>query len=193
MHPDQQGVVLGGSLSQRFAVWPLWANHPSYIGGFYGLLITMALAFPIGYKTGWNTTTWGITLFYQGAFIIFACSFLGYCSRIMMSIFKRPPMEVPRTVLFLMPFVGLAWLTMIITGLIETTSSVAWILIIVPGPIYVHLTWAPRWRFLTMLESGHDPFEGKKIEIQDDVAIAGGDDELLNVVKAFDDIIDEEE
>ena len=193
MHPEQQGVVLGGSLSQRFAAWPLWANHPSYIGGLYGLLITLALAFPIGYKTGWDSTTWGITLFYQGVFIIFACSFLGFCSRIMMSIFKRPPMEVPRTILYLMPFVGLAWLTLIITGLFQTTSSIAWMLIIIPGPIYVHVTWAPRWRYLTMLESGDDPFGGKRIQIQEDADIAGGDDELLNVVETFESTNGEEE
>lgn len=189
MHPEQKGVIEGGSLSQRFATLPLWASHPSYIGGFYGLLITITLAFPLGYKTGWDLNTWGVTLFFQGVFIIFACSFLGLCSRLMMSIFKRPPMEVPRTILFVMPFIGLAWLTLIITGFLQMSSTIAWLLMIIPGPVYVHITWAPRWRFLSMLEEGLDPFEGQKIYSQNASDLAGGDDEILSVV----DILSEEE
>jgi len=29
-----------------------------------------------------------------------------------------------------------------------------------PGPVYVHLSWAPRWRLLCRLEEGLDPFQG---------------------------------
>ena len=29
-----------------------------------------------------------------------------------------------------------------------------------PGPLYVHLSWAPRWRLLCMLDDGKNPFEG---------------------------------
>ena len=30
----------------------------------------------------------------------------------------------------------------------------------IPGPLYVHLSWAPRWRLLESLEEGSNPFEG---------------------------------
>ena len=41
--PKEQETLLGTSLSRRFARLPLWLSHPANIGGFYGLLIALAL------------------------------------------------------------------------------------------------------------------------------------------------------
>ncbi len=36
----------------------------------------------------------------------------------------------------------------------------SWTLILLPGPLYVHLSWAPRWRLLCMIDDGKNPFDG---------------------------------
>ena len=38
----------------------------------------------------------------------------------------------------------------------------SWTLILLPGPLYVHLSWAPRWRLLCMIDDGKNPFEGQE-------------------------------
>jgi len=37
---------------------------------------------------------------------------------------------------------------------------IGWALLLAPGPIYIQLSWAPRWRLLCRLEEGLDPFDG---------------------------------
>jgi len=32
-----------------------------------------------------------------------------------------------------------------------------------PGPIYVHLSYAPRWRILRLIQKDLDPFKGMSI------------------------------
>jgi hypothetical protein len=34
------------------------------------------------------------------------------------------------------------------------------ILLIIPGPLYIHLSYAPRWRMLDRIDRELDPFEG---------------------------------
>ena len=43
---SQQELLTGGGLSKRFTKLPLWLSHPSNIGAFYGLLVSMALILP---------------------------------------------------------------------------------------------------------------------------------------------------
>ena len=43
---SQQELLTGGGLSKRFAKLPLWLSHPSNIGAFYGLLVSLALILP---------------------------------------------------------------------------------------------------------------------------------------------------
>jgi hypothetical protein len=45
-------------------------------------------------------------------------------------------------------------------------EMLAWILMLASGPIYVHLSWAPRHRMLTMLEDGRDPFGPANFQIE---------------------------
>ena len=92
------------------------------------------------------------------------------------------------------PAYGLAVLGGNITGLITLPAAVVWFLLLLPGPLYVHLSWAPRWRMLCRLEDGKDPFEEVEIEPLDTEtdmeAIVDDDDDLKDVL---DTILSEEE
>ena len=39
-------------------------------------------------------------------------------------------------------------------------TQIGWICAILPGPLYVHLSYAPRWRILDRIDRGLQPFEG---------------------------------
>ena len=43
---SQREMLTGGGLSKRFSRLPLWLSHPSNIGAFYGVLISLALILP---------------------------------------------------------------------------------------------------------------------------------------------------
>jgi len=88
-------------------------------------------------------------------------SLLGGLSFQMVKITKRMPVTVPRLLIYLAPFLGLIILTFSIglTMFPEWMSDVGLILMIFPGPVYVHLSWAPRWRLLELLEQNINPFE----------------------------------
>jgi len=57
--PKEQETLLGTSLSRRFARLPLWLSHPANIGGFYGLLIALALLLPYAFGDQ-NNEVWGV-------------------------------------------------------------------------------------------------------------------------------------
>ena len=63
-----------------------------------------------------------------------------------------------------MPFLGLALLTIDRTQILDISAIICWTLLLLPGPLYVHLSWAPRWRLLCMIEDGKNPFESKEVE-----------------------------
>ena len=118
-----------------------------------------------------------------------ACLLLGMLSLIIIRFTKRFPVTPPRYILYPMPFVGLALLTISLTGMLELPSSLIWLLVLLPGPMYVHLSWAPRWRLLCQLEDDKNPFEGLEFDynekLNDAEEIADGDEELLSVVNAL--------
>ena len=67
-------------------------------------------------------------------------------------------------------------------------SPLVWALLLLPGPVYVHLSWAPRWRLLCMIEDGKDPFVGMEVLADENIEaeeMVGGDTEMLEVVNAF--------
>lgn len=88
-----------------------------------------------------------------------------------------------------MPFLGMALLTLGRTDMVNVPTVLVWLLLLLPGPMYVHLSWAPRWRLLCMLEDGRDPFigmESKQTEPNEDaVTLAGDDHDLLSVVEEY--------
>ena len=61
-------------------------------------------------------------------------------------------------------------------------------LILLPGPLYVHLSWAPRWRLLCMIDDGKNPFEGQEtIDIEEKIYPETDtiDEEIESVVDDF--------
>tara|TARA_Y100001968_G_scaffold114910_1_gene104299 strand:+ start:21157 stop:21396 length:240 start_codon:yes stop_codon:yes gene_type:complete len=60
-----------------------------------------------------------------------------------------------------------------------------WVCFVLPGPLYIHLSYAPRWRIIDRLDRGLQPFEGmvRTIDSSDsEEVIVTEDDELEEVV-----------
>ena len=185
---QDQETLLGASLSRLFTKLPLWISHPSNIGGFYGILCSIALILPYRFAneeyTGW-LGDWGL----HCCLLIVACFFLGLCSTIIVSISKRFPSAPPRSILYPMPFLGLALLTIDRTQIFDIPAFICWVLLLLPGPLYVHLSWAPRWRLLCMIEDGKNPFANKEVvekEYDNLEELSSKEDlELISVVEDF--------
>jgi len=167
--PDQRVLVEGGSLSQRFSKQPLALTHPVLIGGFYGFLVSMSLLLPHGYEHGWNQNSMRDWAF-LGVLLMLLVAITGHASLIFAQLLKRPPISLRRELAYPMPFIGLSILSVMLvtevdSGLSENTATwiryLGWALLLTPGPVYIHLSWAPRWRLLCRLEEGLDPFEGE--------------------------------
>ncbi|MBN30087.1 MAG: hypothetical protein CMB34_05430 [Euryarchaeota archaeon] len=185
--PAEQETLLGTSLSRRFARLPLWLSHPANIGGFYGLLVALALLLPYAFGEQDNEV-WGVQWIYHTSLLLVACGICGFVSLIMVAVSKRHPVAPPRQILYPMPFVGLALLTVDRVGLVGVPSMLVWALLLLPGPMYVHLSWAPRWRLLCMIEDGKDPFIGLQTKGEETIEaeeMVGEDTEMLEVVDAF--------
>ena len=158
---NHQETLLGASLSKQFARLPLWLSHPSNIGGFYGFLIALALILPYRFA-GEDNSGWMSDWALHCALLMAACFFLGLCSTVITAISGRFPVAPPRMILYPMPFVGLALLSINRTDILAIPPFLSWTLILHPGPLYVHLSWAPRWRLLCMIDDGKNPFEGQE-------------------------------
>ncbi len=181
---NQQEMLIGGGLSKRFARLPLWLSHPANIGAFYGLLVSLALIMPY-----WMTVDfWFSNWFFHACLLILACLLLGSFSRIINIFTKRMPITPPRKFLYPMPFIGFTMLTISSTDLVSLPSFLSWAFLMLPGPLYVHLSWAPRWRLLCMIEGEINPFEDAESvdkEYVDVAECAGDDSDLLEVVEEF--------
>ena len=158
---NHQETLLGASLSKQFARLPLWLSHPSNIGGFYGFLIALALILPYRFA-GEGSSGWMSDWALHCALLMAACFFLGLCSTVITAISGRFPVAPPRMILYPMPFIGLALLSINRTDILAIPPFLSWTLILLPGPLYVHLSWAPRWRLLCMIDDGKNPFEGQE-------------------------------
>ena len=59
----------------------------------------------------------------------------------------------------------------------------------IPGPLYIHLSWAPRWRLLCMIEDGNAPFAEmpakQYLQEQESDSIESDDTELMEVIEEF--------
>ena len=188
---DHRLMLEGGSLSQLFLRYPLTICHPIFVGMVYGILASMTLIVPFAYA-GWDDSTglqdmvvdWGTI----GLIFCAMTASLGGFSLLISSLFKRPPvrLENRRRYLFPVPFIGLLLLTWAMIGEApEFVSSIGWFLAILPGPLYIHLSYAPRWRMLDRIDRGLDPFDGMKITIAPDNSLEPDeldDDDLDEVV-----------
>ena len=133
--PQEQETLLGTSLSRRFARLPLWLSHPANIGGFYGFLVALALVLPYAY--GDSSEVWGVQWLYHASLLIMACAASGFVSVALIAFSKRHPVAPPRQILYPMPFVGLAFLTIDRVDMFAIPSAVIWALLLLPGPMYV--------------------------------------------------------
>ncbi len=189
---EQQETLFGASLSRLFAKLPLWISHPSNIGGFYGILVALALILP--YRFGSEEHTgWASDWILHCALLMAACFFLGICSTLINSIFRRMPIAPPRSVLYPMPFLGLGLLSIDRTDILSIHPYISWLLILLPGPLYVHLSWAPRWRLLCMIEDGKNPFHNsqhQEFKTNNSQIISETDTEMESVI---DDLVSSEE
>ena len=184
----EQETLLGTSLSRRFTTLPLWLSHPANIGAFYGFLVSLTLLLPYRFA-GEDTNGWLANWVFHASILMVACLVMGFSSLLLIRWSKRFPMTPPRVLLYPMPFLGLALLTLGRTDMVNVPTALVWLLLLLPGPMYVHLSWAPRWRLLCLLEDGRDPFigmESKQTEPNEDaVTLAGDDHDLLSVVEEY--------
>ena len=174
---DHRIMLEGGSLSQLFLRYPLTICHPIFVGMVYGVLASLTLIVPFAYA-GWEDAN-GLesTMIVWGEISLILCAMtasLGGFSLLISGMFKRPPirLENRRRYLFPVPFIGLLLLTWAMIGdAPDSVSSVGWFLAILPGPLYIHLSYAPRWRMLDRIDRGLEPFDGMKITIAPDNSI----------------------
>ena len=82
---------------------------------------------------------------------------------------------------------------MVSTDLISNsniTQYLAWGLMMLPGPLYIHISWAPRWRLLCMIEDELNPFENHdKVDLdepQEVTEVAGQDSDLIEIIEELD-------
>ena len=184
---SEQETLLGTSLSRRFSRLPLWLSHPANIGAFYGFLVALALLLPYAFGEK-NNDVWGVQWIFHTSLLLVACALTGFVSLMLISFSKRHPVTPPRSLLYPMPFVGLALLTIDRTEMLSIWPWLVWGFLLLPGPVYVHLSWAPRWRLLCMIEDGKDPFAGmetKEEAVVEAEEMVGEDTEMLEVVDAF--------
>ena len=102
------------------------------------------------------------------------------------------PIAVNRKALYPMPFIGFALITLIHTDLLVNnpySKYLSWGLLMIPGPLYIHLSWAPRWRLLCMIEDGITPFTEmpakQYLQEQESDSIEYDDTELMEVIEEF--------
>jgi hypothetical protein len=185
---EQRELLFGTSLSRRFSRLPLWISHPANIGMFYGFLISLALIFPYTLRYDNLNESFSNWLLFSALFMA-ACLVLGFSSLILVALTKRMPMTPPRIILYPMPFLGIGLLGLDFSNVLDIPAGLSLFVLLLPGPAYVHLSWAPRWRLLCMLDDGVNPFEvGKSYPVSTkDSAdeMAGEDLELLEVVDAY--------
>ena len=184
---SQREMVTGGGLSRRFSKLPLWLSHPSNIGAFYGLLVSLALLLPYVMTEEFWFPLWLL----HASLLIAATAFLGIFSRLINAFTGRMPIAVNRKILYPMPFIGFTLFTLIHTDLLintTVTQYLAWGLLMIPGPLYIHLSWAPRWRLLCMIEDGNNPFKDMPVKEylqEQEEEIASDDSDLMEVVESF--------
>ena len=155
-------MLEGGALSSLFLRYPLNIANPVFVGGFYGILIGVALL-PL-YVSFDKMANWPE----QAVSLVALTAILGAASMLSSVMLKHPPMRLEdrRKYLFPFPFLGLLILGFAnfyeFEGVVKTVGIAS---LALPGPIYIQLSYAPRWRILYRIQRDLDPFQGMKITI----------------------------
>tara|TARA_B100001758_G_scaffold247933_1_gene268721 strand:- start:9188 stop:9760 length:573 start_codon:yes stop_codon:yes gene_type:complete len=161
-------MLEGGSISQLFLNYSLSISNPVFVGIVYAIIINLTLLLPMFYDGNSNSESsidilekWG----FQSLIIILLCASLGAISTIISSLIKIPPvrLERRRRYLYPLPFVGFFITTItIIFSTPEELQILGYFILISPGPIYIQISYAPRWRMIERIDRDLNPFEGMK-------------------------------
>ena len=194
MDSEHKHMLRGGSVSNFFLRDSLTLCHPIFIGGCYGLMISIALLVPLTYSSleeGDGYYQIARDWFFQMLIIVSITSFLGAFSILVSMIAKRPPARLlyVRKILFSLPFIGLAILSVSIIDKsnIILLDRLGWFLYILPGPLWIHLSYAPRWRIIDRIDRDIDPFEGMKmtVYIDEGTDVLESDSDLEEVIETI--------
>ena len=87
-------------------------------------------------------------------------------------------------------FLSLDWLysvSIIDKSNIILLDRLGWFLYILPGPLWIHLSYAPRWRIIDRIDRDIDPFEGMKMTVYSDEGtdVLESDSDLEEVIGAI--------
>ena len=158
------------------------------------MMISIALLVPLTYSSleeGDGYYQIARDWFFQMLIIVSITSFLGAFSILVSMIAKRPPARLlyVRKILFSLPFIGLAILSVSIIDKsnIILLDRLGWFLYILPGPLWIHLSYAPRWRIIDRIDRDIDPFEGMKMTVYLDEGtdVLESDSDLEEVIEAI--------
>ena len=165
---EHRHMLEGGSISQLFLNYSLSISNPVFVGIVYAIIINLTLLLPMFYDGNSNSESsidilekWG----FQSLIIILLCASLGAISTIISSLIKIPPvrLERRRRYLYPLPFVGFLITTItIIFSTPEELQILGYFILISPGPIYIQISYAPRWRMIERIDRDLNPFEGMK-------------------------------
>jgi len=165
---EHRHMLEGGSISQLFLNYSLSISNPVFVGIVYAIIINLTLLLPMFYDGNSNSESsvdilekWG----FQSLIIILLCASLGAISTIISSLIKIPPvrLERRRRYLYPLPFIGFFITTItIIFSTPEELQILGFFILISPGPIYIQISYAPRWRMIERIDRDLNPFEGMK-------------------------------
>ena len=193
---EHRHMLEGGSISQLFLKYSLSFSHPVFVGIVYAIMINLTLLLPIFYAGSANSEE--ITEILQrwvneSLMILLLCASLGAISAIISSLVRRPPvrLERRRRYLYPLPFIGFLITTIaIIFSMPEEFKILGYFVLLAPGPLYIQISYAPRWRMIERIDRDLDPFEGMEITIylenKNDELIEQNYDELENAIEELD-------
>ena len=196
---EHRHMLEGGSISQLFLSYSLSFSHPVFVGIVYGAMINLTLLLPIFYDGNANSENTSDILqkwVNESLIILLLCASLGAISTIISSLVKWPPirLERRRRYLYPLPFIGFLITTIaIIFSTSEELEILGYFILIAPGPLYIQISYAPRWRMIERIDRDLDPFEGMKktiyLENKNDELIEQNYDELETAIEELDSLI----
>ena len=193
---EHRHMLEGGSISQLFLSYSLSFSHPVFVGIVYAFMINLTLLLPIFYDG--NTDSEGFSNILQkwtnqSLIILLLCASLGAISAIISSLVRWPPvrLERRRRYLYPLPFIGFLITTIaIIFSTSEELKIIGYFILLSPGPLYIQISYAPRWRMIERIDRDLDPFEGMKKTIfrenKNEELIEQNYDEIENAIEELD-------
>ena len=193
---EHRHMLEGGSISQLFLSYSLSFSHPVFVGIVYAFIINLTLLLPIFYDG--NTDSEGFSNILQkwgnqSLIILLLCASLGAISAIISSLVRWPPvrLERRRRYLYPLPFIGFLITTIaIIFSTSEELKIIGYFILLSPGPLYIQISYAPRWRMIERIDRDLDPFEGMKKTIfrenKNEELIEQNYDEIENAIEELD-------